>query len=171
MEILCRDNLSSVRNQVNVLQKQKELEWRSTCVGYCFCWQRLYLILSHELKRDNVCNVDAGPGQPQLTETKLVQPPVNLSPGKKLKGNGVNKGPGGRFNKFLLKMHEIMLLMENIFVCYVKLIVCRCTFVFWRNCYAGVTDSINSLSLQSRPIKMRIFYQNESCRISAILLI
>ena len=89
----------------------------------------------------------------------------------KLKGNGVNKGPGGRFNKFLLKMHEIMLLMENIFVCYVKLIVCRCTFVFWRNCYAGVTDSINSLSLQSRPIKMRIFYQNESCRISAILLI
>ena len=113
MEIFCRDNLlktsaviltvSSVRNQVHVLQKQKELEWQSTCVWYCFCWQRLYLILSHELKRDNVCNVDAGPGQPQLTETKLVQPPVNLSPGKKLKGNGVNKGPGGRFNKFLLK--------------------------------------------------------------------
>ena len=65
-------------------------------------WQRMYLILSHELKRDNVCNVDSGPGQTQLTETKLVQPPVNLSPGKKLKGNGVNKG-SGRFNTFLLK--------------------------------------------------------------------
>ena len=44
-------------------------------------------------------------------------------------------------------MREIMILVENIFVCYVKLIVCRCTFVSWRNCYAGVTDSINSLSL------------------------
>ena len=79
------------------------------------------------------------------------------------------RGRVGDLINFCKKMHEIMLLMENIFVCYVKLIVCRCTFVFWRNCYAGVTDSINSLSLQSRPIKMRIFYQNESCRISAIL--
>ena len=76
-------------------------------------WQQLYLILSHELKRDNVCNVDSGPGQPQLTETKLVQPPVNLSPGKKMKGNGVNKGVGDLI-RFCKKMREITFLISNI---------------------------------------------------------